>query len=112
MVAFHHDAGVVPLTQRMRAGCNGERALYLRTIENVAMRKAFLVVALSCLPYVGVAQVMMAPDLVAKIPMRTDSIFQIMSMTKPVTAVGIMILMEEGREFNAIMAMAAATIVK
>ena len=30
-------------------------------------------------------------------PMRTDSIFQIMSMTKPVTAVGIMMLMEEGR---------------
>jgi CubicO group peptidase (beta-lactamase class C family) len=30
-------------------------------------------------------------------PMRTDSIFQIMSMTKPITAVGIMMLMEEGR---------------
>lgn len=36
-------------------------------------------------------------DLEKKIPMRTDSIFQIMSMTKPVTAVGIMILAEEGR---------------
>jgi CubicO group peptidase (beta-lactamase class C family) len=32
-----------------------------------------------------------------KKPMRTDSIFQIMSMTKPVTATGIMILMEEGK---------------
>lgn len=32
-----------------------------------------------------------------KKPMRTDSIFQIMSMTKSVTAVGIMMLMEEGR---------------
>ena len=30
-------------------------------------------------------------------PMRTDSIFQIMSMTKPITAVGIMMLMEDGR---------------
>jgi CubicO group peptidase (beta-lactamase class C family) len=30
-------------------------------------------------------------------PMRTDSIFQIMSMTKPVTAVGILMLMEDGR---------------
>lgn len=29
--------------------------------------------------------------------MRTDSMFQIMSMTKPVTCTGIMILMEEGR---------------
>jgi CubicO group peptidase (beta-lactamase class C family) len=32
-----------------------------------------------------------------KKPMRTDSIFQLMSMTKPVTAAGIMILAEEGR---------------
>jgi CubicO group peptidase (beta-lactamase class C family) len=36
-------------------------------------------------------------DVEKMIPMRTDSIFQIMSMTKPVTAVGIMILAEEGR---------------
>ena len=36
-------------------------------------------------------------DLEKKIPMRTDSIFQIMSMTKPVTAIGIMLLVEEGR---------------
>jgi len=36
-------------------------------------------------------------NLEEKKPMRTDSIFQIMSMTKPVTAVGIMMLMEEGR---------------
>jgi CubicO group peptidase (beta-lactamase class C family) len=36
-------------------------------------------------------------NLAEKKPMRTDSIFQIMSMTKPVTAVGIMMLMEEGR---------------
>ncbi len=36
-------------------------------------------------------------DLETKTPMRTDTIFQVRSMTKPVTAVGIMILMEEGR---------------
>ena len=36
-------------------------------------------------------------DLESKKPMRTDTIFQIMSMTKPVTCVGIMILMEEGK---------------
>jgi CubicO group peptidase (beta-lactamase class C family) len=30
-------------------------------------------------------------------PMRPDSIFQIMSMTKPITATAIMLLMEEGR---------------
>jgi CubicO group peptidase (beta-lactamase class C family) len=30
-------------------------------------------------------------------PMRTDSIFQIMSMTKPITGLGIMMLVEEGK---------------
>jgi CubicO group peptidase (beta-lactamase class C family) len=32
-----------------------------------------------------------------KRPMRQDSIFQIMSMTKPITAIGIMMLCEEGK---------------
>ncbi|SRR5581483_633489 len=36
-------------------------------------------------------------DLESHKPMRTDTIFQIMSMTKPFTGVGIMILMEEGK---------------
>jgi CubicO group peptidase (beta-lactamase class C family) len=36
-------------------------------------------------------------DLENKKPMRADTIFQIMSMTKPITAAGIMMLMEEGR---------------
>ncbi|MBL8176293.1 MAG: beta-lactamase family protein, partial [Bryobacterales bacterium] len=31
------------------------------------------------------------------LPMKTDTIFQVMSMSKPVTSVGIMMLMEEGR---------------
>jgi CubicO group peptidase (beta-lactamase class C family) len=31
------------------------------------------------------------------VPMRTDTIFQIMSMTKPITSTGIVMLMEEGR---------------
>jgi CubicO group peptidase (beta-lactamase class C family) len=36
-------------------------------------------------------------DLENRKPMQTDSIFQIMSMTKPFTGVGIMMLMEEGK---------------
>ncbi len=36
-------------------------------------------------------------DIEGKKPMRTDSLFQVMSMTKPVTAVGIMMLAEEGK---------------
>lgn len=36
-------------------------------------------------------------DSPAKKAMRIDSIFQIMSMTKPITAVGIMMLVEEGK---------------
>ena len=33
----------------------------------------------------------------AKTPMRADTIFEVMSMTKPLTATGIMILVDEGR---------------
>jgi CubicO group peptidase (beta-lactamase class C family) len=36
-------------------------------------------------------------DIEANHPMRKDSIFQIMSMTKPVTAIGIMMLAEQGK---------------
>jgi CubicO group peptidase (beta-lactamase class C family) len=36
-------------------------------------------------------------DIEAGHPMRKDTIFQIMSMTKPVTAIGIMMLAEEGK---------------
>jgi CubicO group peptidase (beta-lactamase class C family) len=36
-------------------------------------------------------------DLETKKPMAKDSIFQIMSMTKPLTGIGIMMLMEEGK---------------
>jgi CubicO group peptidase (beta-lactamase class C family) len=36
-------------------------------------------------------------DREAKVPMKTDSIFQIASMTKPVTAMGIAMLEEEGK---------------
>jgi CubicO group peptidase (beta-lactamase class C family) len=36
-------------------------------------------------------------DIEARIPMKTDSIFQIASMTKPVTAIGIAMLEEEGK---------------
>ena len=36
-------------------------------------------------------------DIEARKPMQKDTIFQIMSMTKPVTAIGIMMLAEEGK---------------
>ena len=36
-------------------------------------------------------------DLAAKEPMKTDTLFRIASMTKPVTAIGIMILFDEGK---------------
>ena len=36
-------------------------------------------------------------DRESKTPMRTDTIFQIKSMTKPVTSVGLMILVDEGK---------------
>jgi CubicO group peptidase (beta-lactamase class C family) len=36
-------------------------------------------------------------DLEARRPMRTDSIFRIASMTKPITSIGVMILVDEGK---------------
>jgi CubicO group peptidase (beta-lactamase class C family) len=36
-------------------------------------------------------------DIEAKKPMRTDTIFQLMSMTKPVTGVAVMMMVEEGK---------------
>src|SRR5438874_11726776 len=36
-------------------------------------------------------------DLEAKLPMKTDTIFQIASMTKPITAIAILMLEEEGK---------------
>src|SRR3954453_5481176 len=36
-------------------------------------------------------------DLETRAPMRTGTIFQIMSMSKPVAAVGVMMLVDEGR---------------
>src|SRR6478672_3020328 len=36
-------------------------------------------------------------DIESNRPMRKDTIFQIMSMTKPVTAIGIMMLAEDGK---------------
>ncbi|MBA3973297.1 MAG: hypothetical protein C0504_03645 [Candidatus Solibacter sp.] len=36
-------------------------------------------------------------DIEARKPMRTDTIFQIMSMTKPVTGVAVMMMVEEGK---------------
>src|SRR5262245_18756418 len=36
-------------------------------------------------------------DLAAKTPMARDTLFRIASMTKPVTAIGIMMLVDEGR---------------
>ena len=44
-----------------------------------------------------VQQAVGVQDLETRRPMRTDSIFQIMSMTKPMTAAALMMLVEEGR---------------
>src|SRR3954454_6657815 len=47
--------------------------------------------------HVAALQAVGYQDLESKTPMRTDSIFRIASLTKPVTCAGIMILVDEGR---------------
>ncbi|MEJ7606276.1 MAG: serine hydrolase domain-containing protein [Bryobacteraceae bacterium] len=46
---------------------------------------------------IGLLEARGLQDMASKKPMRTDTIFQVMSMTKPFTGVAIMMLMEEGR---------------
>jgi CubicO group peptidase (beta-lactamase class C family) len=46
---------------------------------------------------VGSLDVVGYQDLESRKPMRADTIFQVMSMTKPVTAAGVMMLVEEGK---------------
>src|ERR1700693_3003665 len=47
--------------------------------------------------HVGSVDAVGYQDLESKTPMRTDTVFRLASVTKPVTCAGIMILVDEGR---------------
>jgi CubicO group peptidase (beta-lactamase class C family) len=84
----------------VKAGMDAERLAKIPARMQAFVEKGAIAGAVMLIERHGVLASLDAigyQDLESKKPMRTDSIFQIMSMTKPVTATGIMILMEEGK---------------
>src|SRR5438067_1677859 len=83
-----------------KAGMDAERLAKIPARMQAFVEKGTIAGAVMLIERHGVVASLDAvgyQDLESKKPMSTNSIFQIMSMTKPVTATGIMILMEEGK---------------
>src|SRR5712691_785915 len=83
-----------------KAGMDAERLAKIPVRMKAFVEKGTIAGAVMLIERHGVVASLAAvgyQDVESKKAMRTDSIFQIMSMTKPVTATGVMILMEEGR---------------
>ena len=92
--------GVTSTANIAKAGMDPERLTRIPARMKEFVDKGTIAGAVTLVARHGVVASLEAvgyQDLETKKPMRTDTIFQIMSMTKPVTAVGIMILLEEGR---------------
>jgi len=82
------------------AGMNAERLarIPVRMQEYVTAGKTAGVVTLVARHgHVASLQAVGYQDLESKTPMRTDTIFRLASVTKPVTCAGVMILVDEGR---------------
>jgi CubicO group peptidase (beta-lactamase class C family) len=91
---------VIDKTDPGAAGMNPARLAWIpaRMKEFVAAGKTAGVVTLVARHgHVASLEAVGYQDLESKTPMRTDTIFRIASITKPVTCAGIMILVDEGR---------------
>jgi CubicO group peptidase (beta-lactamase class C family) len=87
-------------TDATAAGMNGEMLarIPVRMKEFVdAGKTAGIVTLVARHGHVASLEAVGYQDLDRKTPMRTDSIFRIMSVTKPVTCAGVMVLVDEGR---------------
>jgi CubicO group peptidase (beta-lactamase class C family) len=99
-VALTLTAGVVPSVRPEDVGLSSERLqrindLVQRYIESNQISGAVTVVSRKGKIAHFEAQGLM--DLESRTPMRKDAVFRIASMTKPVTGVAILMLMEEGQ---------------
>jgi CubicO group peptidase (beta-lactamase class C family) len=91
---------VTDQTNAQRAGMNPEQLARIpaRMQEFVdAGKTAGIVTLVARHGYVAALSAVGYQDLQSKTPMKTDSIFRVMSVTKPVTCAGIMVLVDEGR---------------
>jgi CubicO group peptidase (beta-lactamase class C family) len=93
------SAGIKPSADVLKAGMDPERLARIPARMKEFVDKGRIAGAVTLVARHGVVASLEAvgyQDLESKKPMRTDTIFQIRSMTKSVDAVGIMILVEEG----------------
>src|SRR3990172_2863806 len=91
-------AGVNSTANISKAGMDPERLARIPARMKEFVEKGTIAGAVTLVARHGVVASLEAvgyQDLETKQPMRTDTIFQIRSMTKPMTAAGIMILLEE-----------------
>ena len=87
-------------TNPAKAGMDPERLARIPARMKAYVEKGTIAGAVTLVARHGVLAGLEAvgyQDLESKKPMRTDTIFQIMSMTKPVTGVALMMLVEEGK---------------
>jgi CubicO group peptidase (beta-lactamase class C family) len=89
-----------PSTAAATAGMDAEGLAKIRVRMKTFVDEGRIAGAVALTARHGVTAVLEAvgyQDVEAKKPMRTDTIFRVASIAKPVTAIGIMILQEDGR---------------
>jgi CubicO group peptidase (beta-lactamase class C family) len=89
-----------PAGDQTRAGMDSERLARIPARMKAYVEKGTIAGAVTLVARRGAVAALDAAgyqDIESKKPMRTDTVFQIMSMTKPVTGVAAMILLEEGK---------------
>ena len=90
----------LPQARAPRPGMDRERLARIRPRMEEFVRAGTIAGAVTLVARHGVVASLEAvgyQDLESRKPMRADTIFQVASMTKPVAAAGIMILLEQGR---------------
>jgi CubicO group peptidase (beta-lactamase class C family) len=98
-IAADHNF-VTDQTNAQLAGMNVEQLARIPTrMQDFvdAGKTAGIVTLIARHGYVAALSAVGYQDLERKTPMKTDSIFRVMSVTKPVTCAGIMVLIDEGR---------------
>ena len=100
LLAFTLTAGALPASKPEEVGLSSERLqrigqLIQRSIDQIQITGAVTMVSRK--GRVAHFEAMGLMDLEGKTPMRKDAIFRMASMSKPVTGVAILMLMEEGR---------------
>lgn len=93
-------AATPPVVNSTKAGMDSEHLARIPSRMKTFVDRGTIAGAVTLIQRGGVLASLEAvgyADLESKKPMTADAVFQIMSMTKPITGVGVMILVEEGK---------------